>query len=173
MFRLEGMAAELAGFDACFFCLGVSSFGMKEAAYRRVTHDLTLAVAHALLCANPERPPVFVYVSGEGTDPQSKTMWARVKGETEEALLALPFRSAWIFRPGLIVPARGIRSKTALYRLLYAVLRPVLPLLLRLLPRHANTTEQVGRAMLHVASYGYPRAILSPADISLCGQMRG
>jgi uncharacterized protein YbjT (DUF2867 family) len=155
--------AAFAGYDACLFCLGVSAVGMKEAEYRRVTYDLTMAAARAALRAGVG---TFVYVSGAGTDANGRAMWARVKGETENALLGMGFKGAYMFRPGLIVPIDGIRSKTAVYQSVYAVLRPVLPLLLRMFPRHITTTEQVGRAMLAVAKRGYPKQVLEAADLS-------
>jgi uncharacterized protein YbjT (DUF2867 family) len=155
---------ELAGFDACFFCLGVSSAGMREADYRRVTYDIALAAGRALLAANPGI--VFVFVSGASTDAKGRAMWARVKGETENALLALPFRAVFVFRPAFIEPLHGITSRTALYRALYLVLRPLVPLVKALFPRYVTTTETMGKAMLHVARYGAPRRILETADIN-------
>ena len=159
---------DLAGHDACFFCLGVSSAGMSEADYRRVTFDLTLGVARILARVAPGS--TFVYVSGAGTDSTAKgsSMWARVKGETENALLALPLRAV-MFRPAAIQPGPGITSRTRGYRLFYAVMRPVLPVLKALFPRWVTTTERVGRAMLAVArSPGSPR-ILESADIDALG----
>lgn len=169
--RIEGT---LVDFDACFFCAGVSSVGMKEDEYRRVTFDLTLAVARTLLRLNPTTARggmTFVYVSGAGTDSSEKgrVMWARVKGATENALLEMAFKAAYVFRPGLIVPMQGIQSKTKLYRSIYAAMRPVLPLLLRLFPRSVTTSEQVGRAMLAVAKQGYPRPVLEAKDIARLG----
>ena len=152
-----------AGYDACFFSLGVSSVGMKEAEYRRVTVDITLAAARAVLRAGVA---TFVYVSGAGTDANGRAMWARVKGETENALLGMGFQAAYMFRPGLIVPMAGIRSKTAVYQAVYSALRPVLPLLQRMFPKHITTTGQVGRAMLAVARHGYPKQVLEAADIA-------
>lgn len=156
---------QLQGFDACFFGLGVSSAGMKEAEYRRITYDITLAAAEILARLNPEM--TFIYVSGAGTDSTEKgrVMWARVKGATENALLRLPFKAAYLFRPGAIQPLHGIRSKTAAYRVLYSMTRPVLPLLLKLFPNSITTTEQVGRAMLWVARSGYETPILEAKDI--------
>lgn len=151
------------GYDACFFCLGVSSVGMKEAEYRRVTFEITMAAARAVLRAGVG---TFVYVSGAGTDANGRAMWARVKGETENALLGMGFKAAYMFRPGLIVPMHGIRSKTAVYQTLYSAMRPVLPLLLRMFPKHVTTTEQMGRAMLAVAKHGYPKPVLEAADIT-------
>jgi uncharacterized protein YbjT (DUF2867 family) len=166
LFDLDPHAAALAGYDACFFCLGVSAAGMGEADYRRVTKDLTLSVARLLARLSPGM--TFVYVSGEGTDSSEKgrSMWARVKGETENALLALPFRAAVMFRPGFIQPLHGIRSRTPLYRAVYAVLAPAFPVLNALFPGHVTTTERVGRAMLRVTRDGAPARILDGRAIN-------
>jgi uncharacterized protein YbjT (DUF2867 family) len=160
---------ELAGYDACFFCLGVSSAGMKEADYRRVTYEFTLAAAEMLARLNPAM--TFVYVSGEGTDSTEKgrSMWARVKGETENALLRLPFKGKYMFRPGFIQPLHGIKSKTRLYRAFYVVMAPLHPLMKLVAARHVTTTEHVGRAMLAVAKRGAPRPILENPDINEIG----
>ncbi len=162
----EPVAAALTGYDACFFSLGVSSAGMKEADYTRITHDTTLAAARTLVRVNPRM--VFVYVSGEGTDRSEKgrSMWARVKGRTENALLALPFRAAYMFRPGIIQPLHGITSKTRLYRMIYSVATPLFPLLRAVLPTHVTTTEEVGRAMLEVARGAQAEPILNNRDIA-------
>jgi uncharacterized protein YbjT (DUF2867 family) len=151
--------------DACFFCLGVSSAGMTQAAYTRVTYDLTLAAAEALLALNPAL--TFCYVSGEGTDSteRGRFMWARVKGRTENHLLKMRFK-AYAFRPGFIQPLKGVRSKTRLYQAVYAVAGPLFPLLRRLFPRHVTTTENVGRAMIRVAVDGYARRVLENPDIN-------
>src|SRR5262249_19884296 len=156
---------QLAAFDACFFCLGVSSAGMTEEDYGRVTYDVTLAAAQTLCRLNPQM--TFVYVSGAGTDRSetSRTMWARVKGRTENDLLRLPFKAAYMFRPGIIQPLEGIRSKTPSYRILYSVMKPLLPLLRTLFPNRVLTTRQMGLAMLFVAKHGFPRAILESKDI--------
>ncbi|HYK41396.1 MAG TPA: NAD-dependent epimerase/dehydratase family protein [Thermoanaerobaculia bacterium] len=163
---LSSVEKDLSGFDACFFCLGVSSLGLSETEYTRVTHDLTLSAARALVRLNPEM--TFVYVSGAGTDSTEKghSMWARVKGRTENALRRLPFRAVYLFRPGAIVPLHGVRSKTRWYRLFYALMRPLLPLLERVFPNAVTTTEQVGRAMLAVARSGYSAAVLETRDIN-------
>lgn len=165
LYDLSTVEPELTGFDACFFCLGVSSVGMSEDAYRRVTYDLTLGVARTLARLNPQM--TFIYVSGTGTDSSGKgrVMWARVKGETENALLRLPFKAAYMFRPGAIVPLHGITSRTRLYQASYVLMKPLLPLLLRMFPSAITTTEQLGRAMLRVAREGYPRPILETRDI--------
>jgi uncharacterized protein YbjT (DUF2867 family) len=159
-----GIEDELAGFDACFFCLGVSSSGMKEADYARVTYDLTLAAAETLSRVNPGM--TFIYVSGAGTDSseRGRVMWARVKGRTENALLRLPLKG-YMFRPGLIQPLDGIRSKTPAYRLLYGLAKPLLPLLRWVFPNQVLTTREIGRAMLAVAKRGYEKRILETKDI--------
>jgi hypothetical protein len=110
----------------------------------------------------------FIYVSGMGTDSteRGRTMWARVKGETENALLRLPFRAACMFRPAMIVPLHGIRSKTRLYRALYAATAPLLPWLHRRFPKYVTTTERVGRAMLEVARHGAPKPVMENANIN-------
>jgi uncharacterized protein YbjT (DUF2867 family) len=166
-FDFSALAPELAGYDACFFCLGVSSAGMSEAEYTRLTYDITLAAATVLVQGNPGM--TFVYVSGMGTDSSEKgrSMWARVKGRTENALLALPFRAAYMFRPGAIQPLHGITSKTPLYRWTYRVASPFLSLLRRLAPGYVTSTEQIGRAMIKVVRNGAPRHVLEGRDISL------
>jgi uncharacterized protein YbjT (DUF2867 family) len=159
-------AAELEGYDACFFCLGISSAGMSEADYRRVTVDIAVAAASTLVAKSPEM--TFVFVSGAGSDAtgKSRTMWARVKGEAENAILALPFRGKYVFRPAFIRPMHGITSRTRSYRMLYAVLRPVFPVVAAITPRNVTTTERVGRAMLNVARSGWPKPVLENADIN-------
>ncbi len=165
LLHYEAIEARLAGFDACFFCLGVSSSGMNEPDYRRVTYGITMAAAETLCRLNPRM--TLIYVSGAGTDSseRGRSMWARVKGRTENALLRLPFAAAYMFRPGIIEPLYGIRSKTAIYRFFYVFAKPLLPLLRRALPDYVLTTEQIGRAMLSVAKHGYPRRILESKDI--------
>jgi uncharacterized protein YbjT (DUF2867 family) len=157
--------SELSGFDACFFSLGISSAGLNEEQYSRVTYDITLRAAETLARLNPAM--TFVYVSGQGTDSSEhgRIMWARVKGRTENALLRLPFKDAFMFRPGIIVPRFGARSRTALYRIPYTLTRPLLPLLLRAFPNHVLTTDEIGRAMIVVARHGAPKPILETRDI--------
>jgi len=156
--------SELAGFDACFFALGVASSGMKEADYERITYGFTLAAAETLSRCNPGM--TFIYVSGSGTDSseRGRMMWARVKGRTENALLKLPL-AAYMFRPGFIEPMDGIKSKTPSYRQFYAVAGPLLPLLRRAFPRWILTTREIGQAMLAVARRGYEKRILETSDI--------
>jgi uncharacterized protein YbjT (DUF2867 family) len=165
-FDYSTIEPELTGFDACLFSLGVSSADMDEAKYKHLTYDLTLAAATTLAKLNPQM--TFLYVSGAGTDSteRGRTMWARVKGKTENDLLKLPFRAAYMFRPGVIQPLHGIRSKTRLYQTFYTVLNPILPLLKSAFPRYITTTEQLGRAMLRVARQGFPKPILESKDIN-------
>lgn len=160
-----GDVDDLADCDACFFCLGVSSAGMSEVAYRRVTLDLTMDVATRLEELNPNL--TFCFVSGQGTDSsgQSRFMWARVKGEAENRLLQMGF-SAYMFRPGFIQPLKGVHSKTRLYQIPYTLAGPLIPVLKRVFPRHVTTTVNVGRAMIRVAAEGYPKSVLETEDIN-------
>jgi uncharacterized protein YbjT (DUF2867 family) len=160
------IASQLAGYDACFFCLGVTSVGMSEERYRHLTYDLTMAAAATLAKLNPGM--VFVYVTGAGTDSteQGRSMWARVKGKTENDLLKLPFKAAYMFRPAAIQPLHGVKSKTAWYQALYIVAAPLLTLLNRVAPKYVTTTEQLGRAMIKVARAGYPKPVLESEDIN-------
>jgi uncharacterized protein YbjT (DUF2867 family) len=162
---------QLTGYDACFFCLGVSSAGMSEADYRRVTYDFALTAARMLVGRNPHM--TFVYVSGAGTDGSARggVMWARVKGETENALLPLPFKAAYMFRPAFVQPMHGETSRVPLYRRLYAVSGWLYPTIRRLFPRYVTTTEHIGRAMLHVVREGAPRRVLESEDIAALARM--
>ncbi|WP_069163796.1 NAD(P)H-binding protein [Nocardia altamirensis] len=162
---LSAIAGELPEFDACFFCLGVSSVGMKEEDYRRVTYDLTMKVGRALAAANPKL--TFIYVSGQGTDSteRGRSMWRRVKGKTENDLLALPFQ-AYMFRPGFVQPMDGVVSKTRLYRAAYAVTGPLIPLFKRLAPNAFNDNREIGRAMIAVAAGGADIRVLTPREIT-------
>jgi uncharacterized protein YbjT (DUF2867 family) len=168
----SGVAEQLTGWDACFFCLGISSVGMKEADYRRITYDFTMAAASVLSASNPGM--TFVFVSGASTDSSEKgpSMWARVKGQTENALMRLPFKASYMFRPGYIQPLHGVTSKTWLYRLFYALFAPLYPLLRRLAPRYVTSTEAIGRAMLRVAREGTDKRVLENADIDRLGATR-
>lgn len=169
LYDLSPLEPELGGYDACFFCLGVSSAGMTEEAYRHVTYDLTLGAAAVLAKASPAL--TFVYVSGAGTDSseQGRSMWARVKGKTENDLIAMPGMTAYAFRPGAIQPLHGAKSKTRWYRIAYVVVGPLLGVARRIFPRQITTTEQIGRAMLRVARSGWPRRVLSSPDIAAAG----
>ncbi|AXC11335.1 Oxidoreductase [Acidisarcina polymorpha] len=157
---------QLSRLNACFFCLGVSSSGMTEEQYTHVTYGIAIAAAQSLLRASPEI--TFVYVSGAGTDSteHGRTMWARIKGRTENALLRAGFPASYMFRPGFIQPLHGIKSKTRLYRIFYAWSAPMLPLLRAAFPRSIVTTEQLGRAMLSVARDGYVKPVLEARDLS-------
>jgi uncharacterized protein YbjT (DUF2867 family) len=167
----SAIEGKLSGYDACFFCLGVSSLGMKEADYRRVTYDFALAAARTLARLNPKM--TFIYVSGAGTDSSEHggTMWARVKGRTENAIFQLPFQAAYAFRPAYIQPLNGIVAKTAWLRAMYAVVGPLYPVWKALFPKYVTTTVQVGRAMIHVAREGAPKRVLENRDINeICGE---
>ena len=155
----------LTGYDACFFCLGVSSIGMDEARYRHLTYDITLAAARTLAKLNPGM--TFIYVTGRGTNSteQGRLMWARVKGKTENDLLKLPFKAAYMFRPAGIQPLHGVRSKTAWIQTLYDWTGPLMSFLHRVAPKHMTTSEQVGRAMIKVARDGYRKPVLESEEI--------
>jgi uncharacterized protein YbjT (DUF2867 family) len=171
LLHYDALEGSLSGFDACFFCLGVTSSGMSEQDYERVTYGITLATAEVLCRLNPQMS--FIYVSGAGTDSseRGRTMWARVKGKTENALLRLPFLAAYMFRPGIIEPLDGIRSRTVAYRVFYAVARPLLPLLRLVIPNQVLTTRQIGRAMLRVGAHGWPTAVLETRDIRAAAKL--
>lgn len=160
----SGMEESLSGLDACFYCLGISSTGMKEADYHRVTFAYTMAAAEVLCRLNSGMK--FIYVSGTGTDSSEKgrVMWARVKGRTENALLKLPL-DAYMFRPGFIEPMDGIESRTPIYQKFYAVMRPLFPLLRSVFPNYVLSTRQIGRAMINVGLGGFERRILKVQDI--------
>jgi uncharacterized protein YbjT (DUF2867 family) len=166
---LSSLEGELAGYDACLFCLGVSSAGMSEARYSQLTYDLTLSIATTLARVAPGM--TFVYVSGAGTDgtERGRAMWARVKGRTENALLRLPFRAAYMFRPGLILPEDGIRSRTGWYNAAYVLVKPLVPLLRAVSPNAVTTTSEVGRAMLAVGRAGYATPLVEMRDIRRLG----
>jgi uncharacterized protein YbjT (DUF2867 family) len=165
-FHYEALGSDFAACDACFFCLGVTSVGRGEAEYTHLTYDLTVAAASAMAAANPGM--TFCYVSGVGTDStgRSRTMWARVKGRTENAILALPFKAAFMFRPGFIQPVKGVRSKTSWYQAVYNIVGPLASILQRLLPNQVTTTAKLGRAMIQVAAAGYGKQVLYPRDIN-------
>jgi uncharacterized protein YbjT (DUF2867 family) len=166
---LSAIEGRLSGYDACFFCLGVSAVGMNEEAYRRVNYDLTISVARTLARLNP--PMTFIYVSGAGTDSseRGRIMWARVKGKTENELLQMPFKAVYMFRPGYIQPIHGIRTKTKWYGAVYAMMGPLYPVWKLLFPKYVTTTECVGRAMLNVAKRGAAKSVLESQDVnSIC-----
>ena len=173
LFDYAAVEDRLRDFDACFFCLGVSSGGMGASDYTRLTYELTLAAASVLARLNPAM--TFTYVSGAGTDSseQGRSMWARVKGRTENALLHLPFKAVYLFRPGAIQPLDGIVSKTTAYRVGYTLAKPFLSLLRKMLPQQILTTRSMGVAMLEVVRHGADKKVLETADIYRIAQRAG
>lgn len=171
LFDVAGLECELSEVDACFFCLGVPSSGMSEVDYTKITHDLTVAVATAL--AAHSKRATFVYVSGVGADSseQGRVMWARVRGRTENALLALPIK-AYVLRPGYIQPRHGARSKVTLYRTAYRITSVLYPVLRLLAGNRITTTETVGRAMLALARDGSGRRVLTSRDMNSLADRR-
>jgi hypothetical protein len=160
-FDYTAIQDQLSGYDACFFCLGVTSLGKSEAEYRHLTYDLTIAAATTLSRLNPGM--VFCYVSGLGTDSseKGKSMWARIKGKTENDLMKLPFKSVYAFRPGFIKP--GVGSKNTLW--FAKVLAPLYLLLKLVLPNAVCTLHEVGKAMIHVSMYEETRKVLECSDM--------
>ena len=158
----SGIEKQLTGYNACFFCLGVTSIGKNEQEYIRLTYDLTMAAARALVRWNPEM--VFCYVSGMGTDSSEhgRSMWARVKGKTENDLMKLPFKAVYAYRPGFIRSTPGLKNTLTLAK----PLAPLYPILRTLLPKYVCTLEDVGRSMIRVVQHGYPRDILECEDIA-------
>jgi len=171
LWHYDSLEAQLSGFDACFFCLGVTSSGMTEENYERVSYGITMAAAEILSRLNPAM--TFIYVSGAGTDSseRGRIMWARVKGKTENALLRLPFKAAYMFRPGIIESLHGAKSRTPLYNIFYTLGKSLLPLIRFAFPEQIVTTEQVGRAMLAVARHGFPKQILQIKDIQAAAKI--
>ncbi len=163
--EFDSVADQLKGFDACYACMGVSSVGMKEAEYKRKTYGYTLALAGTLSRLNPQM--TVTYVSGQGTDSSEKgrQMWARIKGKTENDLLKLGFRQAFMFRPGFIVPKRGVRPSSKLYSVLINSSGWLLKLIRKMAPGSVVDTVQVGRAMIRLTKSGYKKDIINPADI--------
>jgi uncharacterized protein YbjT (DUF2867 family) len=165
MWNYANVEEDLKDYDACFFCIGVTSSTMNEQQYTHLTYDLTMAAANTLARINPRM--VFVYVSGAGADSSetSRVMWQRVRGKTENALLKLPFRGVYIFRPGMIQPV-GVKSKTTAYRWFYTLTKPLLPLLRAMLPDQILSTPQVGQAMLAAVRNGAQKRVLESPDIN-------
>jgi uncharacterized protein YbjT (DUF2867 family) len=166
LMNLEPVENKLQGFEACFFCLGVSSSGMSEDAYRHITYDVTLAVAKVLARLTPAM--TFTYVSGAGTDGTEcgASMRARIKGKTENDLMKLPFAGVYLFRPAVIQPLHGIKSKTPVYQWFYSITKPFLSIAHRLFPSFVVTTEEMGQAMLNAARRGSGRVVLESKDIA-------
>ena len=158
---LTAIESRLAGYNACYFCMGVSSVGMKEEDYHRITYDLTMQMAQTLVRLNPDM--TFCYVSGVGTDSseKGKSMWARVKGKTENDLMQLPFKNAFMYRPGYIQPVKGLNNTYTIYKFV----APLYPVLKALLPKYVCTLEEIGRSMIHVVLQGYHTQVLEVRDI--------
>lgn len=163
------VAPQLAGYDACFFCLGTSSAGMSEPDYRRITYDFTMAAARAVLERNPAL--TFIYISGEGADSteQGRIMWARVRGKLENDLFKLPNKNVYVIRPAVIRPMHGIEARQRWTRLLYKVTAPLLPMVAKLAPRYVTDTEKLGRAMVRIAANGAPKRVLDTTDVNAIG----
>lgn len=161
-FDYTAIERQMQGYNACFFCLGVSSIGMNEINYRRVTYDLTMAAAKTLAHYNPDM--VFCYISGLGTDSTEtgRSMWARVKGKTENDLMKLPFKAVYAYRPGYMKPAPGLKNALIFSK----ALAPLYPLLKILFPSYVGTLQDVGRSMINVAVDGCPKQILECRDIT-------
>jgi uncharacterized protein YbjT (DUF2867 family) len=164
-YDLSSISTKLTGYDTCLYCLGISSVGMAEADYHRITYDLTIYIAETLLSINKDMN--FCYISGANTDSteKGKSMWARVKGKTENALLAMPFKNVYMLRPGFIEPLKGIKSKTPLYQFIYTVFKPLF-FILRNFENIATNTETLGKAMILAAANGYEKPILESRDIN-------
>jgi hypothetical protein len=160
-FDLSSIKDQLKGYNACFFCLGVSSIGMKEKDYHHVTYDLTMHMATLLAELNPDM--TFCYVTGSGTDSteHGKMMWARVKGQTENDLLKLPFKNAYMFRPGFMKPTKGLQHAHKFY----SYINWAYPIFRKLLPNYVITLQELGWAMINAALYGYEKPILEVKDI--------
>lgn len=163
--KFSTVKEKLSGYDACFFCLGISAQGLKQEDYKRITYDFTLSLAKTLLENNPQM--TFNYVSGEGTDSaeKSRMFWARVKGKTENDLLQLGFKQAYMFRPGAIIPLRGIKSRTKSYQFMYDYFMWLVKLIKALAPNSVVNTTQIGLAMINSVLKGYTNKIVKPKDI--------
>ncbi len=161
----SGSLEQLSGYDACFFCLGISAAGLNEEQYKRITYEYTLSLAKTLLEINPQM--TFNYVSGQGTDSSEKgsMMWARIKGKTENDLLHLGFKQAFMFRPGAIIPLRGIKSRTKSYQFMYDYFMWLVKGIKAIAPDSVVTTSQIGLAMINSMLHGYEKNILKPKDI--------
>jgi len=161
----DSISTELKGYDASYLCMGVSSSGKNKEDYHRLTFDYTLALAQTLANINPNM--ICTYVSGAGTDSTEKggSMWARIKGKTENALLLLGFKNAYMFRPGAIIPLRGIQSKTKMYQFIYDYFMWAIKLMKKITPNSIVNTSQIGQAMIQVTVKGYDKNIIDPVDI--------
>ncbi len=167
-FDLSSIQSQMAGYNACFFCLGVSSVGISKETYERLTYQLTMGFATVLAVQNPGM--IFCYVSGKGTDSTEKGRmhWARVKGKTENDLQKLPFRSVYCFRPGIMSPTPGLKNTLSAYKWLGWLL----PLMRTVSPNSINSLAEVGHAMIHVVTRGYIQKIIEVADIRKLAKLR-
>ncbi|WP_337085665.1 NAD-dependent epimerase/dehydratase family protein [Elizabethkingia anophelis] len=158
---ISALTSQVTGYNACFFCLGVSSIGMNEEQYTKVTYDLTLGFAKTLAEVNPQM--TFCYVSGASTDSteKGKQMWARVKGKTENDLMKLPFKAVYNFRPGFMKPTKGAKNINGFFKFINAVY----PLLRAISSTYFLTLEEVGKAMINAVLHGYPKHVLEVGDI--------
>jgi hypothetical protein len=165
MFDISAIKGQLTGCNTCWFCLGVTSAGMSEADYNHITFKLTTSFAKTFLEQNPGS--IFCYVSGAGTDSTEKgrVMWARIKGKTENTLINMAFKKAYMFRPGYIQPMRGIKSRTAIYNIFYIFLKPFY-FILKSFPKYVTSTDRLARAMIKTVAGGEQRAVLESADIN-------
>jgi uncharacterized protein YbjT (DUF2867 family) len=163
---LSDVENQLMGYDACFYCIGVTSSNVPESEYTRITHDLTLTAATTLARLNPQM--VFVFISGAGADTSEKgmIMWARVKGKTENDLFKLPFKGVYALRPAIVQPMHGAKSRTRAYRIGYMIAAPVLPLLRKLFPKYVTTTEQIGKKAIQLAGLGGEGRVLENLEIN-------
>lgn len=164
-FDLSPISEQLADYDACFFCLGISSFRQSEEVYTKITYDLTMNFAGALLKSNSEM--VFIYVSGTGTDSTESggTMWARVKGKTENDIIKMGFKDAYAFRPAYIKPESNTPSSTPIYQVLLTIFGVLHPVIKFLFPKYTTTTAQIGKAMIEVVQHGFERKQVESIDI--------
>lgn len=167
MFDLGAVADKLVGYNGCLFCAGISSVGMKEKEYHRITYELTVYFAETILSKNPGM--IFSYVSGTGTDSseQGKLMWARVKGKTENKLMRMPFKNVYNFRPGFMKPSPGQKNIKTFYKIVSALS----PLFKLLMPSLMSTMQQVGQAMINSVLHGYTKQILEVKDIKLLAKV--
>lgn len=158
---LTSIENEFVGYNACYFCAGVSSVGKRENEYTHITYDLTLSFANSLAQLNPEM--VFTYVSGVGTDSteNGKTMWARVKGKTENDLMKLPFKYVFAYRPGYIQPIKGLKNSYKVYK----IFSPFYSILVKLFPKYVGSLEEIGNSMINVTLNGYKKKVLDIIDI--------
>ena len=166
----SGVQDQLSGYDGCFFCLGISAAGLNEDAYRKITYDYTMALAKELFQLNPKM--TFNYISGVGTDSTEKgrIMWARVKGKTENDLLNMGFEKAYMFRPGVIIPLKGIKSRTKSYQFLYDYFMWLVKIIKFISPNSVVSTTQIGQAMVNSMVKGYDKKVLAPKDIIKCSE---